>query len=105
MRLMNLVSLVENHMLCRKNRAGQSVLPNGQVWKPQLLLLCFSSKVLAEANALLKLQDSTLGRPFGFRTRAPPFPFLLSSLLQFQPQLKVLDEQTGEIVALKKIKM
>lgn len=96
MRLMNPVSLVENHLLCRKNRAGQSVLPNGQVWKPQLLLLCFSSKVLAEANALLKLQDSTPGRPFGFRTRAPPLPFLLSSLLQSRAQLKVPDEQTGE---------
>lgn len=96
MRLMNPVSLVENHPLCRKNTAGQSVLPNGQVWKPQLLLLCFSSKVLAEANALLKLQDSTPGRPFGFRTRAPPLPFLLSSLLQSRAQLKVPDEQTGE---------
>lgn len=31
--------------------------------------------------------------------------FLLSSLLQSRPQLKVLDEQTREIVALKKIKM
>jgi hypothetical protein len=44
MRLMNPISLMENHLLCRKNRAGQSVLPNEQVWKPQLLLLCFSSK-------------------------------------------------------------
>lgn len=96
MRLMNPVSLVENHPLCRKNTAGQSVLPNGQVWKPQLLLLCFSSKVLAEANALLKLQDSTPGRPFGFRTRAPPLPFLLSSLLQSRAQLKIPDDQTGE---------
>jgi len=30
MRLMNPVSLMENHPLCRKNRAGQSVLPNEQ---------------------------------------------------------------------------
>lgn len=44
----------------------------------------------------MKLQDNTPGRPFGFRTRAPPFPFLLSSLLQSQPQLKVLDEKIGE---------
>ena len=41
---MNLVSLVENHTLCRKNRVGHNVLPNGHVLKPQLLFLCFSSK-------------------------------------------------------------
>ena len=27
-----------------------------QIWKPQLLLLCFASKILTEANALLNLQ-------------------------------------------------
>ena len=29
-------------------------------------------------------------------TRAPPLPFLLSSLLQSRAQLKILNEQTGE---------
>ena len=28
----------------------------GQIWKPQLLLLCFASKILTEANTLLNLQ-------------------------------------------------
>ncbi|XP_009340247.2 translocase of chloroplast 120, chloroplastic [Pyrus x bretschneideri] len=96
MRLMNPVSLVENHSACRTNRAGQRVLPNGQVWKPHLLLLSFASKILAEANALLKLQDSPPGKPFATRTRAPPLPFLLSSLLQSRPQLKLPEEQFGE---------
>ncbi|MBA0683078.1 hypothetical protein Goari_024754 [Gossypium aridum] len=36
MHLMNPVSLAENHSACRTNRAGQRVLPNGQVWKPHL---------------------------------------------------------------------
>ncbi|URE35515.1 Translocase of chloroplast [Musa troglodytarum] len=36
-RLMNPVSLVENHSACRMNRAGQRVLPNGQS-RPQLKL-------------------------------------------------------------------
>ncbi|CAA6663211.1 unnamed protein product [Spirodela intermedia] len=81
MRLMNPVSFVENHSACRMNRAGQRVLPNGQVWKPQLLLLSFASKILAEANELLKLQDSPPGKPFG-QVRAPPLPFLLSSLFK-----------------------
>ncbi|TKY75479.1 Translocase 120 [Spatholobus suberectus] len=96
MRLMNPVSLVENHSACRINRAGQRVLPNGQVWKPHLLLLSFASKILAEANALLKLQDSPPGKPYTARARAPPLPFLLSSLLQSRPQLKLPEEQFGD---------
>lgn len=96
MRLMNPVSLVENHSACRTNRAGQRVLPNGQVWKPHLLLLSFASKILAEANALLKLQDTPPGKPYTTRSRAPPLPFLLSSLLQSRPQLKLPEEQFGD---------
>lgn len=96
MRLMNPVSLVENHSACRTNRAGQRVLPNGQVWKPHLLLLSFASKILAEANALLKLQDSPPGKPFTTRSRAPPLPYLLSSLLQSRPQVKLPEEQYGD---------
>ncbi|KAI3446235.1 hypothetical protein Pfo_002900 [Paulownia fortunei] len=95
MRLMNPVSLVENHSACRTNRAGQRVLPNGQVWKPHLLLLSFASKILAEANTLLKLQDSPPG-PFAPRTRSPPLPFLLSSLLQSRPEVKLPTEQFGD---------
>ncbi|MCD7460918.1 hypothetical protein HAX54_044770 [Datura stramonium] len=94
MRLMNPVSLVENHSACRTNRAGQRVLPNGQVWRPHLLLLSFASKILAEANTLLKLQDSSPpGQPYATRTRSPPLPFLLSSLLQSRPQVKLPEEQ------------
>ncbi|KAK8567984.1 hypothetical protein V6N13_105926 [Hibiscus sabdariffa] len=93
MRLMNPVSLVENHSACRTNRAGQRVLPNGQVWKPHLLLLSFASKILAEANTLLKLQDTPPGKPFATRSRTPPLPFLLSSLLQSRPQIKLPEEQ------------
>ncbi|MFS8031404.1 putative small monomeric GTPase [Helianthus anomalus] len=96
MRLMNPVSLVENHSACRTNRAGQRVLPNGQVWKPHLLLLSFASKILVEANMLLKLQDSPPGKPFAARTRAPPLPYILSNLLQSRPQLKLPHEQFGD---------
>ncbi|CAN4107385.1 unnamed protein product [Withania somnifera] len=65
MRLMNPVSLVENHSACRTNRAGQRVLPNGQ----------------------------PPGQPYATRTRSPPLPFLLSSLLQSRPQVKLPEEQ------------
>ncbi|CAM8926595.1 unnamed protein product [Rhodiola kirilowii] len=95
MRLMNPVSLVENHSACRTNRAGQRVLPNGQVWKPHLLLLSFASKILAEANNLLKLQDGPPGKPFANRSRALPLPYLLSSMLQSKPHLRLPEEQMG----------
>ncbi|XP_058785706.1 translocase of chloroplast 120, chloroplastic-like [Vicia villosa] len=96
MRLMNPISLVENHSACRINTAGQRVLPNGQVWKPHLLLLSFASKILAEANALLKLQDSTPEKPYTARARMQPLPYLLSSLLQSRPQLKLPEEQFSD---------
>ncbi|KAH0776679.1 hypothetical protein KY290_008090 [Solanum tuberosum] len=96
MRLMNPVSLVENHSACRTNRVGQRVLPNGQVWKPHLLLLSFASKILAEANTLLKLQDSPAGQTYATRSRSPPLPFLLSSLLQSRPQVKLPADQFSD---------
>ncbi|KAG4382589.1 hypothetical protein GLYMA_14G112351v4 [Glycine max] len=71
--LRNPVVLVENNM---------RVLPNGQVWRPNLLLVCFGSKILAETKALL-FEDSR-PRP----TKKPSLPFLLSSLLKIRPQLK-----------------
>jgi Toc86/159 family protein import component len=95
MRLMNPVALVENHPSCRRNREGQKVLPNGQSWRHQMLLLCYSSKILSEANSLLKLQDPNPGKLFGFRFRSPPLPFLLSSLLQSRAHPKLSAEQGG----------
>lgn len=91
MQLMNPVSLAENHSTCRTNKAGQRVLPNGQVWKPHLLLLSFASKILAEANSVLKLQGIPLRKS---RTRTPPLPFLLSCLLQSRPQVKLPGEDS-----------
>ncbi|MBA0854212.1 hypothetical protein Goshw_027622 [Gossypium schwendimanii] len=46
------VLLVENDPQCKRN-----ILPNGQVWKSQFLLLCICTKVLGDANNLLKLHD------------------------------------------------
>ena len=98
MRLMNPVALAENHPLCRTNRAGERVLPNGQVWKPQLLLLCFASKILTEANALLNLQAeqkmaSKGGRGGGMmgQQKVPPLPFLLSSLITTRKPRRLME--------------
>ncbi|KAG8389475.1 hypothetical protein BUALT_Bualt02G0233200 [Buddleja alternifolia] len=95
--LMNPVSLVENHPSCRKNRDGQKILPNGQSWRPQLLLLCYSMKILAQASSLSKPQDPFDHRKlFGFRARSPPLPYMLSSMLQSRPHPKLASDQGGE---------
>ncbi|KAF7842465.1 translocase of chloroplast 159, chloroplastic-like [Senna tora] len=95
--LMNPVSLVENHPSCRKNRDGEKVLPNGQSWRPQLLLLCYSMKILSEASNLFKTQDKFDHRKlFGFRVRSPPLPYLLSWLLQSRTHPKLPADQGGD---------
>ncbi|KAK9067689.1 hypothetical protein SSX86_011800 [Deinandra increscens subsp. villosa] len=95
--LMNPVSLAENHQSCRKNREGQKVLPNGQTWQPQLLMLCYSIKILSEANSLTKPQDPFDSRKlFGFRVRSPPLPYMLSSMLQSRAHPKLTADQGGD---------
>ncbi|XP_073049830.1 translocase of chloroplast 159, chloroplastic-like [Primulina eburnea] len=95
--LMNPVSLVENHPSCRKNRDGQKILPNGQSWRPQLLLLCYAMKILSEASTLSKPQDPFDHRKiFGFRSRSPPLPYMLSSMLQSRVHPKLPSDQGGD---------
>ena len=95
--LMNPISLVENHPSCRKNRDGQKVLPNGQAWRSQLLLLSYSMKILSEASNLSKPQETFDQRKlFGFRARSPPLPYLLSWLLQSRTHPKLSADQGGE---------
>ncbi|XP_057535959.1 translocase of chloroplast 159, chloroplastic isoform X2 [Amaranthus tricolor] len=95
--MINPVSLVENHPACRKNREGERVLPNGQAWRPQLLLLCFSIKILAAASLTSKPQNPADQRKlFGFRVRSPPLPYLLSSMLQPRTHPKLSADQGGD---------
>ncbi|XP_021820107.1 translocase of chloroplast 159, chloroplastic [Prunus avium] len=92
--MMSPICLVENHPSCRKNRDGQKVLPNGQSWRPQLLLLSYSMKILSEATNLSKPQESFDNRKlFGFRSRSPPLPYLLNWLLQPRPHPKLSADQ------------
>ncbi|KAM6557369.1 hypothetical protein CsatB_004388 [Cannabis sativa] len=96
--LMNPISLAENHSSCRKNRDGEKVLPNGQAWRSQLLLLSYSMKILSEASNLSKPQESVDHKKlFGFRSRSPPLPYLLSWLLQSRAHPKLSGDQGGEI--------
>lgn len=80
-RLENPVLFVENHPSCKTNIKGEKILPNGQAWKSQLLLLCVSTKVLGDANVLLKFKDS-FQMNSQRSTRLPSLPHLLSSLLR-----------------------
>ncbi|KAL6223833.1 hypothetical protein ACLB2K_002691 [Fragaria x ananassa] len=79
-RLENPVLFVENHSHCKTNFMGEKILPNGQVWKSQFLLLCICTKVLGDVNSFLKFNDSIeLGPPAA--AYVPSLPHLLSSLL------------------------
>ncbi|OMO96010.1 Avirulence induced family protein [Corchorus olitorius] len=91
-RLENPILLVENDPQCKRNFMGQNVLPNGQVWKSQFLLLCICTKVLADANALLKFRDSMELGPVS-NNRLPSLPHLLSSFLRHRYRCIVTSEQ------------
>ena len=91
------VYLVENHLLCRKNRAGEKVLPNGQVWKPELMLLCYSIKVLSEAVYLMKPREEpplNYRNVFGSLWPKMSLPSLLSWLL---PSRSHPSDQGGKV--------
>jgi hypothetical protein len=89
-RLLNPVALVENHPACRRNERGHAVLPNQLAWKPHLILLLLSSKLLSETDALLKIQqDSSAGdaqrramRMLLAGRKMPPIPYLIASFIQ-----------------------
>lgn len=93
----NPVVLVDNHPMCRRNTKGERVLPNGQVWVSELLLLCGATKLLAEANSLLKFQDNFLLSQAN--TRLPSLPHLLSSLLKphSSSSSDAIDSESGEM--------
>ncbi|GLT79399.1 hypothetical protein SLA2020_508900 [Shorea laevis] len=93
------VSLVENHASYQKNRDGESMLPNGQSWRPYLLLLCYSLRILSEANSIAKPQDTfDFRKLLGLQRRSPPLPYLLSSLLQSHAHPKLSTDHGGDNV-------
>ena len=98
-RLENPVLLVENHPYCRTNVMGKKILPNGQVWISQFLLLCLCTKVLNDANALLRFQHSIQLGPSS-NTRLPSLPHLLSSFLRHRSTLdpSETDNEIDEIL-------
>ena len=85
-RLENPVLLVENHPYCRTNIMGKKILPDGQVWISQFFLLCLCTKVLNDANTLLRFQHSIQLGPSN-NSRLPSLPHLLSSFLRHHSTL------------------
>ncbi|KAG8367462.1 hypothetical protein BUALT_Bualt16G0074600 [Buddleja alternifolia] len=85
-KLENPVILVENHPYCKVDNTGKKVLPDGQAWMSQFMLLCVCTKILGDVNTLLEFQDSIQLGPLG-NTRLPSLPHLLSSLLKHHIQL------------------
>ncbi|XP_015060304.1 translocase of chloroplast 159, chloroplastic [Solanum pennellii] len=89
-------ALVENHPVSPKNDKGDILLPNGENWRSQLLLLCYSIKILSEVDSIMKDQDLHDHRKlFGFPKRSLPLPYFLSSLLQSNVHPKVSNNQVG----------
>ncbi|KAG2727108.1 hypothetical protein I3760_01G143900 [Carya illinoinensis] len=77
---MHPVCLVENHPPCQKNSSGQSVLPNGLIWRSNLLLMFYSIKILSEANPI----------------SIPSPTYLLASLLQPYAHPKLSGDLGGD---------
>ncbi|KAJ8766231.1 hypothetical protein K2173_022290 [Erythroxylum novogranatense] len=97
--MMHPVSLVENNEACLRNKNGESILPNGGSWQPELLLLCYSLKILSEASSLFKSGDPFDDRKLlGFRPRSLPLPHLISSLLMCHPHPKLAADQINDNV-------
>ncbi|XVF48015.1 hypothetical protein PTKIN_Ptkin03bG0156400 [Pterospermum kingtungense] len=94
LRLENPVLLVENGPQCKRNFMGENILPNGQVWKSQFLLLCICTKVLGDANSVLEFQDSIeLGALHD--KRLPSLPHLLSSFLHHRSVSNPTEPENG----------
>ncbi|PPD87807.1 hypothetical protein GOBAR_DD15261 [Gossypium barbadense] len=95
--MMQPVALVENHPLCQGDRNGEFLLPNGKTWRSQLLLLCYSVKILSEASCLSKPQDPLdHHKLFSSQIHSPPLPYFLSSLLRSRPHPKLPNNQGDE---------
>jgi hypothetical protein len=101
-RLMNPVVLVDASPTCPRSGEGEPVLPSGVPWRRQLLMLCFTTKVLNEANSLLKPGAGAGARgggggapnPFGAGgMKVPPMGWLLSRLVDFRGPRKAPEEE------------
>ncbi|KAK8947269.1 hypothetical protein KSP39_PZI006865 [Platanthera zijinensis] len=90
-RLVNPVALVENHSSCSRNMNGEILLPDGLRWRPWLLLLCYSSKILTEVDSILEPESFSAQKLFPSHGRSN-----LSSLLKYKVHFKPFRNQGEE---------
>lgn len=98
-RLMNPVAYVESSPSCPATEDGEPVLPNGTPWRRQLLMLCFTTQVLNEANTILKPGGDSAARmaknPMAqyMGMKIPPLGWLLSRLIEFRGPRKPPEDE------------
>jgi len=88
-RILNPVSVVECHHATKRNDKGEKLLPSGQAWRTYILLLCYASKVLHDANVALKLDNDMKDNKAAknaqyaaFRRQQTPYPLFFNNLFQ-----------------------
>jgi energy-coupling factor transporter ATP-binding protein EcfA2 len=88
-RILNPVSVVECHHATKRNEDGEKLLPSGQAWRIYILLLCYASKVLHDANTALKLDNDLKDNKAAknaqyaaFRRQQTPYPLFFNNLFQ-----------------------
>ena len=98
-RLLNPTCYVENSSNCPRTEDGEPMLPNGTPWRRQLLMLCLTTRVLNEANNILKPGDAGkkkkgMANPYmGMGMKMPPLGWLLSRLVDFRGPRKAPEDE------------
>merc|ERR1712176_985640 len=105
-RILNPVSVVECHHATKRNEAGEKLLPSGQAWRIYILLLCYASKVLHDANTALKLDNDLKDNKAAknaqyaaFRRQQTPYPLFFNNLFQTRKQRRAQNLADEEEVA------
>lgn len=95
-RLLNPSVFVENSPEAPRNQDGESLLPTGSPWRPNLLMYAFMTKVLNDANTLLQPAKSAGAKsaraPF-MGMKVPPAGWLLSRLVNFTHPKKLPEDE------------
>jgi hypothetical protein len=101
-RLLNPTCHVENSPNCPRTEDGEPMLPNGTAWRRYLLMLCLTTRVLNEANNVLKPGEAgkkkrgagQMMNPYmGMGMKMPPLGWLLSRLVDFRGPRKAPEDE------------
>ena len=84
---------VENSVECPRNAEGDAVLPSGQVWRRQMLMMIFSMRIMSQADSLLDSQPQDRNMSQQQRVlqqlfqqqrgqKLPPLPYLVPNMIR-----------------------